>query len=223
MAVQQLEHKTYKYTWLTTDTKPTLATHGTVPGSTGIDDAGVMWITRDGTNWEVKHQGLKEVRTTKVIDGGLGAYAVNDVVSNEDCCSTTATCWTFEDVVLAVSRSGYIVGAIIDSATESVTPALTLYLFNAVPTSNLIDNAPNTAPDCNDILKYIGKIDFPALESLGTTDSTSIATLSTYGNLPLPFKCATADADIYGILVTRTAFTQSAGDDISIILLIEAY
>jgi len=166
---------------------------------------------------------LKEIRTSKVIDGGLGAYAANDVVSNEDCCATTAVCWTFTEVVRANGEHGYITGAIIDSESESVTPRLTLYLFNATPTSNLIDNAANTAPDCADILKYVGKIDFPALESLGTTDSTAIATPSTVGNLPLPFKCATADDNLYGILVTRDVFTQSAGDDIYITLPVEQY
>jgi len=69
----------------------------------------------------------------------------------------------------------------------------------------------------------VGKIDFPALESLGTTDSTATATPSTVGNLPLAFKCAAGADDLFGILVTRVAFTQTAGDDMTVILLVEQY
>jgi len=164
---------------------------------------------------------IKTIRTTKVIDGGIGAYAANDVVSNEDCCSTTATAWTFAKVAEGNGRGGYITAATVVSESESITPRLTLFLFNVLPTSNLIDNAANTAPDCADLAKYIGKIDFAALESLGTTDSTVTATPSTVGGLPLGFTCAADNDDIFGILVTRDAFTQTAGDDMTVILTVE--
>jgi len=220
--------RTTKYIGASTDTKPTIASHGAAPapvaGSTFLEyDTRTMYITHDGTNWVAKDvQSLtKEIRTSKVIDGGLGAYAANDVVSNEDCCATTATCWTFENVVRENGGTGEIRAAILVSESEGIVPLLTFFFFNAIPTSNLIDNAPNTAPDCADILKFIGKADFTALESLGTTDSMSIITPSTPGGLPLPFKCAAGDRNIYAILVTRTIFTQSASDDIYAILSVE--
>lgn len=167
---------------------------------------------------------LKEVRVTKAIDAALGAYAANDVISEEDCSNVgPSSDWDFLAVARANGEYGVIVGASIISESESVTPRLTLFLFNAAPTgSNLIDNAANTAPDSADLAKYVGKIDFPALESLGTTDSVSIATPSTVGNLPLAFKCAATD-DLFGILVTRDVFTQTPTDDITIVLLIEQY
>uniref|UniRef100_A0A6M3JXZ2 Uncharacterized protein n=1 Tax=viral metagenome TaxID=1070528 RepID=A0A6M3JXZ2_9ZZZZ len=219
-----------KFIGASTDTKPTQATlpRARVGDTFYEQDTGLWFITYDGTNWVSKQDPLsnkiKEVRVTKVIDGGLGAYEANDVVSNEDCCSTTATCWTFSEVARANGAYGKIVGATIVSESEGVVPVLTLFLFNATPTSNLIDNAANTAPDCNDLAKYVGKIVFPALVSLGTTDSTSTITPSlATGNLPLAFKCASDADDLFGILVTSTIFTQTAGDDMTVILLVEQH
>lgn len=165
---------------------------------------------------------LKTIYTTKAIDASIGAYAANDVVNNDDC-STTATCWTFSQVAKSNGRFGYIVGATIVSESESIVPKLTLYLFKAVPTSQLTDNSANTAPDAADKLNYLGKIDFPALESLGTTDSTATVPSVTNGILRFPFNCAAGDDDLYGILVTRDIFTQTATDDLTIILNVEQY
>ena len=167
---------------------------------------------------------IKEVRVTTAIDtSDDGAFAANDVVGNDDCCTTTATFITFSEVVRANGEYGYITSALIVSESESVTPQLTLFLFNAGPTSELRSNFANTAPDSADLAKYIGKIDFPALESLGTTDSHSLASPSTVGNLPLAFKCASGSDDLFGILVTRSIFTQTDTDDMTIVLLIEQY
>jgi hypothetical protein len=86
----------------------------------------------------------------------------------------------------------------------------------------LDDNAANTAPDSADLAKIVGSINFASMESLGTTDSMAIATPNTMGsNLPLPFKCAADADDLFGVLVTRTVFTQTPGDDMTIILLVE--
>ncbi len=166
---------------------------------------------------------LKEVRVTTVIDASDGAYAVNDVVGSDNCTATATEDWLFAAIAREDGAFGYITGATIVSESESVTPRLTLFLFNATPTSVLADNAANTAPDSADLAKYIGKIDFPAMNSLGTTDSTATASPSTIGNLPLVFKCASGADDLHGILVTRDIFTQTATDDITIILTVEQW
>lgn len=165
---------------------------------------------------------LNEISVTKVLDA-LTAYVANDVLS-ESTTDTVGTAWTFAAIARANGTYGYITKAQIISESENVVPRLTLFLFNAAPTNcELDDNAANTAPDAGDLAKYVGKIDFPALESLGTTDSVAIATPSTYGNLPLAFKCASDADDLYGVLVTRDAFTQTATDDLTIRLTCEQY
>lgn len=160
-----------------------------------------------------------EVRQTKALVA-TGAYAANDVLSQSP---TAGTVWTFDAVGSENSAYGYITKAEVVSESESVTPRLTVFLFNATPTGcNLNDNVANTAPDNGDLAKNVGHINFPSMESLGTTDSVAVATPNTpNSNLPLAFKCAAADDALYGVLVTRTAFTQSTGDDLTIILHVE--
>lgn len=193
-------------------------------GDTNIGNVDVLSIAAGTTRIGTVSGVLKEVRVTKALDASLGAYAANDVVSEEDCATTGASAWTFSAVARANGEYGYIVGATIISESENVTPRLTLFLFNAAPTGcNLLDNTANTAPDSEDLAKYVGKIDISALESLGTTDSVATVTPSTVGNLPLAFKCAAAADDLFGVLVTRDVFTQTPTDDLTIVLLVEQY
>ena len=147
------------------------------------------------------------------------AYDANDVIS-EASTDSTGTSWIFEEVVRANGFSGTIIQAMVVSESEGVTPRLTLFLFTALPTSELDDHAGNTAPDIADIANYIGRIDFPSLDSVGTTDSNSIATPSTSGNLPIFFSCSATADDLWGVLVTRTAFTQTAGEAMTVKLTI---
>ncbi len=167
---------------------------------------------------------VKPVPVSKMIDASIGAYAVGDVVNDDDC-STTASAWTFPNMVRANGRSGTIIGATIFSESENITPRLTLFLFNATPTGQLTDNSANTSPVSGDRLKYVGQIDFAALDTLCSTGtaSTTVTTPSTVGGIPLPFQCGTADTDLYGVLATRDGFTQTATDDITIVLLVEMY
>lgn len=166
---------------------------------------------------------LKQVSVTQAL-AATGAYTANDVVCEDECETSGGEIWAFEVVARVDGGYGYITKAIADTETESKTPRLTLYLFNTEPEGcNLVDNEPNTAPDCADTAGYQGKIDFPAMESVGTTDSNTIATPSTVGNLPLAFKCASNADDLYGVLVTRDATTITTGDDMTIALTIEQY
>uniref|UniRef100_A0A6M3IQ23 Putative tail protein n=1 Tax=viral metagenome TaxID=1070528 RepID=A0A6M3IQ23_9ZZZZ len=171
-------------------------------------------------DWFQFHEEGKElinVSITKAL-AATGNYIIGDVLSENE---STGTAWTFSDAVKQNGCSGEITKAQAICETTSLAPRLTLYLFTTVPTSQLNDNAPNTALLHADLASYIGKIDFPPMEDLGG-DSETIATPSTYGNLPLAFTCASGANDLYGILVTRDAITgESAGDDITINLTIE--
>ena len=191
--------------------------------NTGVDigDVDILSIAAGDTRIGTVSGVMKEVRVTKAIIGG--ANTAGDVLS-EATTDTTGTAWTFSAVARANGGYGYIVGAKVVSESENVTPRLTLLLFNALPTGEKDDNAPNTSPVSADRAKFIGAIEFPALHSILTTsDSWSVATPSTVGNLPLPFKCAAAADDLFGILVSVDAFTQEAGDDIEVTLIVEQY
>lgn len=161
---------------------------------------------------------IVEVRDNKAIAGG--AESANDVLSES---ASAGTCWFFEDVLDVGGGSGQIIGAIANSESESVTPRLRLFLFSAPPTGCVLnDNVANTCPDFSDLAKLVGFIDFPAMSSLGTTDSIAVATPNTpSSNVPLPFVLGPGGTSLYGVLITRDAFTQTGTDDITIILLIE--
>jgi hypothetical protein len=164
---------------------------------------------------------LVTVTTTKAL-ASAGAYAAGDVLS-ENAGAGAGTDWDFDAVGKVNGGTGYIVKAQAICETTAVTPRITLFLFNAAPTCELDDNAANTALLHADLANYIGKIDFPAMEDLGTGDSEAVASPSTTGNLPLAFNCATADDALYGVAVTRDAFTNTATNDLTFKLTVEQY
>jgi hypothetical protein len=163
---------------------------------------------------------LNKISVTKVLSAA-SIYDVEDVLSES---TSAGTVWTFTPVDLAASNFGYIVRAQVISQTTNVTPRLTMFLFNAAPTSNFNDHAANTALLHADLANYVGRIDFPAMEDLGG-DSMAICTPGTSGNLPLAFagppSSPSSAHSLYGILVARDAFTQGAGKEMTVILQIE--
>ena len=163
----------------------------------------------------------KTVSVTKPLAAAL-AYDAEDVLS-ESATNGVGTCWTFSAIARQAGASGYITKAHVISETTAITPKLTLFVFTAIPTCELDDHAANTALKHTDLANYVGKIDFPAMENLGTGDSEALATSSTYGNLPLGFTCDAAADDLYGVLVTRGIFTQTATDDMVVRLTAEQY
>mgnify|MGYP001563283972 CR=1 FL=1 len=160
---------------------------------------------------------IKTVSVTKAV-AAAGNYTAEDVICEN---ATTGTCWTFTDIARQEGASGLIVKAQAICETTAQVQRLTLYVFKATPTSELRDNVGNTAPLLADLANYVGKIDFTAMEDLGGM-SESIATPSTYGNLPMAFTCAATSRSLYGILVTRDSFTnETATDDYVIRLTVE--
>lgn len=161
----------------------------------------------------------KKVSVTKAL-AAAGDYTAEDVMCEN---ATTGVAWTFAAIARANGCSGCIVKAHALWETTGLTPRLTLYLFNAAPTTELDDNKANVAPAYADLSQYVGKIDFPAMEDLGGM-SEAIATPSTTGNLPLAFECASDADDLIGILVTRDAITgEQATESLTIILEAEQY
>ncbi|MDY6957619.1 MAG: hypothetical protein SVK08_00545 [Halobacteriota archaeon] len=162
---------------------------------------------------------LKTVGVTKAV-AAAGNYVAEDVLSES---ASAGTAWTFSAIADRDGGTGEIVKAHVICETTAQTHRLTLYLFSAAPTSELNDNAANTALLHADLDNYVGYIDFPALEDLGG-DSEAIATPSTTGNLPLAYECASGADDLIGILVTRDAVTgETAGDDYTVRLTSRPY
>lgn len=142
------------------------------------------------------------------------AYGAEDVIS-ESATNGEGTAWVFA-IPFGVRASGYITKALIHTKAAGVTAACSLFLFNALPTSELDDNAANTAPDYEDLEGYQGRIDFPGMEDLGGDSSWAQATPSTAGQLPLMFQCAAGSDQLWGVLVTRDAFTPASAQKFSI-------
>jgi len=207
---------------LSTDTKP----HGQAALSTFYEyDTFLNYVTYDGTNWVIDTSGSKslplEVRVSKAIDASVGVYAAGDVVNDDDCC-TTATAWTFANMAAVVGGYGVITGATLINETENQAVQYELILFNTTPTGELMDNAANNNPIKADRAKWIGTIPFPSSVARGAaTATTTAASPSTVGGLPLFYKCAAASTTLYGVLLTRTIYTQTATDDIEIALQVE--
>ena len=178
-------------------------------------------IHDDDNNW-IRTSGSGALKTISVSQAlaAAGEYAAEDVMCND---ATTGIPWTFAAVSRTNGAYGYVTKAQALLETTALTPRLTMYLFNATPTSEMDDNKANAAPAYADLAQYVGKIDFPAMEDLGGM-SEAVATPSTTGNLPLAFKCASDADDLIGILVTRDATSGATATDVMTIrLTIEQY
>ena len=144
-------------------------------------------------------------------------YAAEDVL---DATATTGSPWRWNNVARKPDGFATITKAIALCSTTALTPGITVYLFNAPPTSAVLDNGANTAVITADRYKYVGQIAFPAMADLGG-NSESIATPSTSGNLPLRVKTDPAGG-LWGIVVTRDAITgEAAGMGLMISFLAE--
>jgi hypothetical protein len=162
---------------------------------------------------------VKMVSVTKAV-AAAGNYSAEDVISEH---ATTGTAWIFTDIARQEGASGYITRAQALCETTGQVQRLTLYVFKALPTCVLNDNVASTCVLHADAGNYIGRIDFPALEDLGG-DSEAVCTPSTTGNLPLAFTCAATSRTLWGVLVTRDAFTnETATDDYIIRITCEQY
>ncbi len=162
---------------------------------------------------------IKQVQVTKALIATGSSYSANDVLSES---LLAGTSWRFPGLARIMGGGGYITKAVVQCQAEAQTDRLTMFLFNRPPTGcNLNDNVANTAPDIADVASYQGVIDWPALSTIGTTDSVSIVTPSTTGNLPVAFTCAEGDDSLYSVLVSRDGNTLTAGESVYVTLTVE--
>ena len=118
--------------------------------------------------------------------------------------------------------SGKILEATLFNETENQAVQYDFIGFNATPTGELKDAEANTNPLPADRLKWIGTIPFPFSIARGAAIATvTQATPSTSGRLPMTYKCADDSSILQFVLVTNTAYTQTATDDITITLKIK--
>jgi hypothetical protein len=149
-----------------------------------------------------------------------GNYAAEDVMCEN---ATTGQPWLFPNMALKPGGWGRIIQAQAFWETTALTPKITIYLYNKLPTCELRDNVLNTGPLAADLPFYRGRIDLTALEDLGGMSET-IITPSTYGNAPLYYQCANTSNYLYGVVVLRDAVTdEAAGAKMHIRLVTERY
>lgn len=126
-----------------------------------------------------------------------------NVVATSASLTTATTAYTAGDTLGALmswdmtSASGVILGAVLTDISD-IIGAVDLYLLNATLTFGTDNAAPSIADA--DILKVLGKIEFPAPDDLGG------ARVATIDSLAVPWNAASGTT-IYGGLVTRTGHT----------------
>ena len=178
-----------------------------------FDDVYIAQISINGIDIPLVPDGRKHLKTV-VVSKTLeceGGYSDEDVMSESDT-GSAGTDWDFD-----FGGVGKITKAIAHHATTGMTFGMTLFLFTTPPTSELDDNAANTAPAAADVGNFVGTIVFPAMQDLGSGPSYSIVTPSlTTGNLPLEFDAP----KLYGIAVITDA--QDPGDDTLLTIILTA-
>ena len=163
------------------------------------------YVQVDSAGRLVLSNNSKIKRVTKPL-GAANEYHATDVLSES---TSTGSDWDFN-----LGFTGNITLVMVVSVTSAITPRLVLHLYRFPPACQLNDHATSTSPKAADLVNFIGSVDLPAMTSLGTGMSYTIATPSTYGNLYLPYDTP----KIYGVLHTLTAFTQTVGGDMTIFL-----
>jgi hypothetical protein len=165
------------------------------------------------------------VEMTRTAD--TNAYTAGDVVSNA---TGGTTAMVFGALPAgggqgaprpadSVGGSGYITRAQLITDQIANVAQFRLYLFTKSQASLTLpgDNAPMTTLYV-DHDNLIGYIDFPALAVEAGTATGAYAQVN---DLRLPFVCAANDQRIYGVLVTKTAFTPASAQKFKVKLLFD--
>lgn len=133
------------------------------------------------------------------------AYTAGDVVG--DVISSAAL--TFSPTGGGQGLGGVLkAGACISSQNAATKPDLQLWLFSAPLAANPADNAA-FAPTDNDMLNFIGRVDFPTgnfkTANAGAAGAGNASCIATALELPVP-------AYIYGYLVVQNAYAPIASE-----------
>ena len=141
------------------------------------------------------------------------AYLANDVVADS---TTAATIITFTNMTRVNGGTGYITKALFKSNLSTLTSVFRLHLYSVAP-AVVADNVP--FPELwADTAGYLGFIDF---ESTSTEGAGSDSCKSLNKDIRLAFNAAAGTTSIFGVLQTKTLFTPTSGQLISIKLTAE--
>jgi len=186
-------------------------------------------VNQDSVNWRgesIRPVGVKvfNVAALKALAATTN-YTQYDVMSES---ASAGTVWTFDLSAYGFPEggSGDILGAIIYKKNTQATHLSRMKFYNTSTLSaNLNDNAQDTSPHASDMfsgttpkVSYFGKVDFSALSKKGSGGTEGQARQGD-GDLPIPFKCASGDAKIYGILIDMSGETSEVASDECIIIL----
>lgn len=141
------------------------------------------------------------VAVSKTRPADTAAYALGDVLNES---ASAGTVWTFAAIGPTAGR--ILITAIVLEIDVAAVPAgmgaFRLHLYDAAPTA-INDNAAFDLA-AGDRTKYLGFIDIPLPEKLGSTLWAQDDTIRKQ------VKLAAASTSIYGMLETRSAFPPTA-------------
>lgn len=154
-------------------------------------------------------RGLVTVSVEVTRPADTTAYAAKDAV---DASTSAPAGFVFAGMAGFAGGTGYLVKTVLATDQKTNVARFRLHLFNAAPTY-INDNSPYLLLYAN-LASRVGTIDFDAAATEDATNSTA-AISQKVGNL-LPFVCAAADANLYGILETLDAFTPASGQKFTV-------
>lgn len=139
---------------------------------------------------------------TRTNSGSI--YAAGDAITDSAC---TPTAITFTNCARVAAGMGTIIGAhLVDNHNQTTALVSELWLYNTSPSPDA-DNAVFT-PTAAELLKLVGIMQFnnsfigDATAGSGG-NQVNLASLTNY----IPFVCAAADRNLYGLIVARNAYT----------------
>lgn len=171
-------------------------------------DASATTITLAASEDASAVKASKQVSFTTSVDVSMtrtndtNAYAANDAITTA---TSSAAGYTFSGCARVVGGCGTIIDAnLILSDPNAVVANLELWLFDTVPAIPN-DNAAFAFSD-SEAAKVVAVIKFYASDYSDSSNNR----VYHMANPPRMFKCDAAATALYGVLVTRTAFTPVA-------------
>lgn len=165
---------------------------------------------------------VKKAATSFLRPADTTNYAIRDVVSDS---ASTTTLMEFQ-LGAATGGSGNIIKARLVTNNKLTTGVqFRLWLYTVSNATISADNAAMALLWANRANR-LGFVDFPPTTTEDGTTSDSASTLATMGTslqLPLPFVCDSGDDSIYGVLETLTAFTPASGQQFWVELTAEVF
>lgn len=194
----------------------------TVPAAVADGDRVDAWFDEYGRLVVLADSPAKRVQCTLngAAPGTLAAagdYGALDVLS-QSASNGVGVAWVIPGAGRVNGGAGRIVGGVITTSVAAFAAKFRMYVFDANPSASELDDNAALSIAAGDRSKLIGTLQW-------ATDGTNVGGVSLNeltNTLPLPFKCAAADTNLYGILVTVDAETnESAGMTVDVQLLIE--